>query len=509
MWYKYLGQIKMKITFVHLGREQLGIEYLSSVLKKAGHDTFLAHDPGIFTREDNVFHIPSLEKFFDRKKSVLAAIEKSNPDVVAFSVYSSTYKWASDIAGTVRKKIGAKTVFGGSHATLMPEVVIRDDAVDYVIVGEGEGALLDLTEALSSRKEAYDIPNIWYKKNGVVIQNPVRPPIDDLDSLPMPDKGLFENDVNYRDDYTIMTSRGCKFRCNYCCESFMQLLYGKNYFRRRGVSSVMHELIEMKRKYGFKRVMFFDSVFFTDKKWLRELLKEYKRDISVPFRCVGHVTFADDDIIQLMKDSGCYDVDFGVQTFNENIRKTVLNRFETNEQIEKAFSACDRAHLMYEVDLLMPLPSIREDDYVLPLKFLDSYRYLNRIKCFNLCYYPKLPIALKAKEMGMITDSDIKGFERGEVGDYYHDDSIKHTADKMMKDNFEKLYKIYPLIPGLLRRYIIREKLYRYFRFLPKPLIIFAQSINCILKNDLRFYTYINYYLLQLRKMCRSKTWSG
>jgi anaerobic magnesium-protoporphyrin IX monomethyl ester cyclase len=487
----------MKITFVHFGREHLGIEYLSAVLKRAGHEVFLAHDPGLFSLEDNVFHIPPLEKFFNRKKSVLAAIEKSNPDIVAFSVYSGTYQWAIDVAGAVKKKIGAKTVFGGAHATLVPEVVIKNGVVDYVIEGEGEGALLDLVETLSSKKETCNIPNIWYRKNGAVIQTPVRPPIDDLDSLPMPDKELFENEINHGDDYMIMTSRGCKFSCNYCCESFMHSLYVRKYFRRRSISSVMHELTEMKRKYHFKRVMFFDSVFFTDKKWLKAFLEDYKRNISVPFRCEGHVSFADDNMIQLMKDAGCYGIDFGIQTFNEDVRKKFLNRFETNGEIRKAFNACDKARLRYDVDLILALPLMKEEDYVLSLQFIDSPRYLNRIKCFNFCYYPKLLITQKAKELGIINDGDIKCLEEGESGDFFHVDSIKHPADKRMKDNFEKLYKIYPLLPRSLRRYVIRNKLYRYFRFLPKPLVILTQLIIGIFKNDLRFYTYIKYYFIQ------------
>ncbi|MDP7422986.1 MAG: hypothetical protein QGH40_13980, partial [bacterium] len=81
----------MKICFVHLGREHLGIEYLSSILKEAGHEVALAYDPGLFGTEDNVFYIPFLEKIFSRKEDVLALIERSAPDLVAFTVYTGTY----------------------------------------------------------------------------------------------------------------------------------------------------------------------------------------------------------------------------------------------------------------------------------------------------------------------------------------------------------------------------------------------------------------------------------
>jgi radical SAM superfamily enzyme YgiQ (UPF0313 family) len=490
----------MKITFVHLGRENLGIEYLSASLKRAGHKVFLAHDPGLFSREDNILYVPFLEKFFSRKKAVLNEVEKSNPDIVAFSVYTSTYPWALDVAGEVKKKIGAKIVFGGIHATLVPETVIQNDVVDYVVEGEGEGALLDLVEALSSKKESLNIPNVWTRKNGTVVHTPIRPLIADLDSLPLPDKALFEDGINHSDDYMIMTSRGCRFGCHYCCESYLRALYGKGYFRRRSVSSVIQELTEMKQKYNFKRVMFFDSVFFNDRKWLEALLKEYQRKISVPFRCQGHVAYADAEIIEMMKEAGCYGIDFGVQTFNEEIRKKILNRFETNEEIKKAFKNCDQAGLRYNVDLIFSLPLMKEDDYLFALEFVEGCRYLNRIKCFNLCYYPKLKITQKAKELGLISESDMAAFEKGAGGDFFHTDGIGDPAEKRMKDSFRKLYKVYPLLPGFFRRWMLGDKRYLCFHWLPKPMVVLAQLIIGILHRDLRFYTYLSYYWGQLMK---------
>ncbi len=252
----------MKITFVHIGREHLGIEYLSSILKIAGHEVSLAYDPGLFGPEDNVFYIPFLEKKFDQKKSVLSVIENASPDLVAFTVYSSTYNWACDIAREIKQKMNVKTVFGGIHATLVPETVIQNEYIDFVVVGEGFHALPELAEAISLNSGVSGIDNLWFKKNNTIIRNRPRPPVSDLDALPFPDKSLFEKNVNYEDDYMIITSLGCAFSCSYCCESFLNRLYRHKFFRRRSVESVMEELITMKRRYNFKEVMFNDALFF-------------------------------------------------------------------------------------------------------------------------------------------------------------------------------------------------------------------------------------------------------
>ena len=96
----------MKIAFAHLGRESLGIEYLSAVLKRAGHETRLALDPGLFGENDNVFYVPALERLLDQRRRVVEEIVSWSPDVVAFSAYTSTFQWCLDVAQAVRGRCG-------------------------------------------------------------------------------------------------------------------------------------------------------------------------------------------------------------------------------------------------------------------------------------------------------------------------------------------------------------------------------------------------------------------
>ncbi|MFH1996613.1 MAG: cobalamin-dependent protein, partial [Candidatus Omnitrophota bacterium] len=175
----------MKITFVHIGREHLGIEYLSSMLKARGHTTALAYDPGIFGPEDNVLHIPFLEKLFNQRNRVLTAILESKPDLVAFSVYTGNYPWACGIARAIKSSMNIQTVFGGIHATLVPDEVIANDFVDFLVVGEGEQPLVELVDALEKRRTEFTIPNLWYKSSGSVIKNPLGPLMEKLDPLPL------------------------------------------------------------------------------------------------------------------------------------------------------------------------------------------------------------------------------------------------------------------------------------------------------------------------------------
>jgi len=178
----------MKILFIHLGREQIGIEYLSAVLKKEGHQTDLLHDPGLFSSEDHIFCSPFLEGIF-KKKDIIEQVLLKKPDVVAFSVYTSTYQWCCHWAAEIKKVFSVPIIFGGIHPTLMPEQSIANSFVDFVIQGEGEDSFLSLLAALKGHAKLAEVKNLCFKKGEEKIINPFEHSLRALDDLPHPDKG--------------------------------------------------------------------------------------------------------------------------------------------------------------------------------------------------------------------------------------------------------------------------------------------------------------------------------
>lgn len=499
----------MRIAFPHLGREHLGIEYLSAVLKQAGHETMLALDPGLFGPEDNVFCSPSLEKLADQRERIIHDVLAFDPDLVAFSVYTSTYRWACELARVIKAKSGAPTVFGGIHATLVPEVVIQNEFVDFVVVGEGEYPLLELVESLGRGQLDPDIRNLWLKQNGHVKQNELRPPIDPLDSLPYPDKELFEKDINYRDDYLILTNRGCVYNCSYCCESFLGQLYGrKRYFRRRAVDSVIQELKHMKKRYRFREVMFNDPILFTDRDWLRELMTKFRAEIGVPFRCFGQVMFLDEEVGEMLKQGGCYAVEFGIQTLNESIKRQILNRKESNEHCEQAFQVCEKLRLRYDVDHIFGLPDESEEDHRFAAEFYSRWSYLNRIKCHNLTYFPKLEIISAARDRGMVDEEELRNVENGVISDFFHHDAIADPQLKRSKQAFQILFKMLPVLPRRVVSFMLRRGIHYWLRYLPSPFVILSQCLVAIKGRDYRYLLYVKYYWLRLRRIFRrGRSW--
>ncbi len=491
----------MRVTFVHLGRENLGIEYLSAVLKREGHLVSLAYDPGLFGINDNVLYIPFLERLLERRAVVMNQIEGSDPGVVAFSAFTGTYVWSLGIAREVKDRLGVPVVFGGIHPTLVPGEVICRDQVDYVIVGEGEDAFLELLDHMESRRAPRGVRNVWYKDGAGVVQQPVRPPISHLDRLPLPDKSLFEREVNLADDYMILSSRGCPFRCTYCCESYWNRLYAGKYFRRRGVESVIQELTAMKGRYGFREVMFNDPIFFTDRGWLRELMARYREEIGVPFRCFGKAGFLDEEVASLLRWGGCYAIEFGLQSLNPEIRKGVLGRWEGNEQYEKAFEILDRVGIRYDIDHMFGLPGESLEDHAEAARFYSSLGRLNRIKCHQLTYFPGLEIVEKAKEAGVLRGEDVAAIQRGEmVSDFFHVDSIRDPGLRQAARAFQVLFKVLPVLPRAWVDGLLRGQRWRSLLRLPLPLVVLGQVAVAVKGLDYRFLLYLRYYLLRLRR---------
>lgn len=491
----------MKVAFAHLGRENLGIEYLSAVLKQDGHAVTLHYDPGLFGINDNVFYVPRLEKRYARDRLIVPAIIAEKPDLLCFSVYTGTYQWCLDIARRVRAHLACPIVFGGIHPTLAPDEVLKNEVVDYCVVGEGEEALCELVGMLAAGEDPRGMNNLCWREGDAVRCAPLRPPLADLDALPPPDKSLFEHWVNMADDYLVMTVRGCPFSCAYCCESAINKMYDHRFLRRRSVDAVIDELEIMARRYHYREVMFNDSILFGQKQWLFDLLAQYRRRIGKPFRCFGQVKFLDADIAQALVEAGCYAVEFGLQTLNESIRKNILNRSETNEEAERAFRICDRYKIRYDIDHIFGLPEESVADFEFAARFYRSLKYLNRVKCHNLTYFPATPIIDTARERGLLSEANIREINEGRTGDFFHEYTFFDDEKRRQADSFRKLYKFLPLLPRRVVDWLTVNRRWRHVRKIPSPLIILGQILGAFRGRDYRFWLYIKYYLLRLRRL--------
>jgi len=486
----------MNVVLVYRGRyhvrEALDLETLAAVLRAGGHCVELVYDPDTFGVTDNVFQFRALAGLLANDKRTLARIVQAQPDAVVFSVLSSTYAWCCEMAAAVKREISAPIVFLGLHPSLAPERVMRDSSVDYTIAGEAEGVILPLLAEIASGGDVSGVGNLWWRKGGEVVFTQ-QAELVDLDALPLPDKDLFAPLASHRYSYCAMVSRGCPYDCTFCEETCSKKLYRGRYFRRKSVDTVMRELVAGKDRYRYREVIFKDSYLSGSKSWLRELTGRYGDQIGVPFKCFCTISGFDEETARLLKDAGCYSIEFGLQTWNDRIRRDVLNRRETGDDAFRAFEFCDRVKLRYDVDHMFNLPTETREDHVRGAECYGRLPYLGRIKVHFLVYLPTADIVDHAIAAGDLPADARERLADGEESDFY-DQASGGDGERKLVAGYAALYKILPILPAWVVKWFSRGDRVRLLRWIPSPGMALLQGVNAVRCGDLRFLAYLRFY---------------
>ncbi|MDD4938349.1 MAG: cobalamin-dependent protein [Candidatus Shapirobacteria bacterium] len=472
----------MKIVFVAVGVESLAIEFLSSFLKSKNHQVEVVFDPTSFATE--AIHIPKLAKILDIKNELVQQIIDLKPDFIGFSVFTLNYQRTLKIAQLLKKKLPhTPIIFGGIHPTSVPEIVIKEKCIDMVCVGEGEQAL---NELLNNPKKT-NIKNIWFKTSHKIIKNPIRPLIKNLDSLPFPDKDAFYKIYpGFFQDYYTISSRGCPFSCTYCGNNVINDIYqglGPR-IRRRSPKNIVDELALAKKKYHPKRITFVDDVFVQDLNWLKEFSHLYKKRVGLPYAMLTHPRFLNPQITKLLVKSGCYFLLFGIQSASEDIRKNILKRFETNDQIAQAAQNCRNAGLKFSIDHIFNIPTEGLNEYKQAIKFYYSL-HPSIINAYWLQYFPKTEIVNIALKHKFLKKSDVFKIEHG-----YTNTSLvvgiggKDSFDPNLTfSNIQFYFMIMPILPNWLNEKIIKKEWYLSPFKAPLILNIFTKFIIILIRN--------------------------
>ena len=443
----------MKIAFVFMGAESLGIEYLSAVARAAGHETLLFFDPAVFSGK-LMLDSPLLARLADRRDAMARAIVRRRPDVVAFSCFTGNYQWALDVARRVRDRAPhIPLVFGGVHATAVPHRVMEQDCVDALLVGEGEAVFLNLLQCFLEQGEPP--PGVWLKRNGELISSPPQPPIADPDTLPHPDKMLFYNQAPALErHYMIMTARGCPFSCTYCYKSLEAASGVAGAVRQRSVDHVIDELKPFKQRGIMKMVVFRDDVFGTRKRWLEEFCEKYPREIGLPYFCYTHPGAVDAERAAMLRNSGCTFTTMGVQSADETVRRELLNRKYTNEQVRESVRALKDQGIRVSLDHIVGVPG---DNAEKLLEAAELYAELkpDRLLTFWLECFPGTRILEIVRERGLLTDDDVARIENGDSGYRYSGGTM--GADDPETAAAVNFLNLIPLLPESVIRRVLQN----------------------------------------------------
>lgn len=332
--------------------QPLGLLYIAAVLELNHEvsvvDAIIEGWNTISEKDDTI----SLGISFEEIKNRLEVI---NPDVVGISAqFSINEKNALQVAATV-KTVNPKiiTILGGPHVTVQPQETLSNKHVDFVVVGEGEITIQELMAVLSLEKDTslHDIRGIGFKQNGASVITAPRPLIEDLDQLPFPARHLVPMDkyfaamrekrgaremYTYHDWWTsIITSRGCTYKCNFCS---INLSMGR-IFRKRSPHNVINEINQVIDEYGIRHINFEDDNLTLDRQRAEnifDLMIENKFQLTWSTPNGVRVENIDEHMVGKMKASGCRRVFVAPES---GVQRVVTEIIGKNLDLKKVESA--------------------------------------------------------------------------------------------------------------------------------------------------------------------------
>lgn len=382
-------------------------------------------------------------------------IKRRKPDVVGVTTTTFTLI-DSVIVAKIIKNVDKdiKIIFGGPHAHIYPEETINIPEVDFLVLGEGEITFTELLQKIDNYEELKEVKGIVFKHGGKIVNTGFKGFIGDLDSLPFPARHLtpykkYYSLIAQRNPITTMlTSRGCPYRCLFCYRPHM----GKK-FRARSPGNVVEEMEEC-RNMGIHEILIYDDTFNIDRKRVLDictLIKE--RGLDIYFDIRARIDRINKEMLIALKKAGCVRIHYGVESANQRILN-ILRKDITIEQVEKIIKMTRDVGIETLAYFMIGNPTETREE------ILNTIKFAKKLKP-DYCHFsvttpfPATPLY----ELGL---------EKGIFNDYWKDFAMNPTEDfipELWEENFNRDELI-----GLLE--------YGYKSFYIRPSYVFKEILK-------------------------------
>lgn len=395
----------------------LGLRYVSSSLKRAGHQTTILFMSSERDTAKADFSQPLLDGFVDRARSA---------DVIGMGVMTNSFDRACALTEAIRLAgTKAPIVWGGTHPTVAP----RESAqvADFVCIGEGEKAMLGFVEAMQAGRDPAQTPNFAYLRDGELVRNPLHPLTDDLDTYSFPDYDLEDHWVAGKDKlvparpkllrgvlrrYRMSSTRGCPYSCSFCNNETQMRIYRNasqpgRWVRRRSTESIIAEIESIRRRFPkIEAVNLIDDLFLIrSEEEVEEFVEAYEKRVDLPLELDAFPNTITERKIALLSRLPIALISMGIQSGSQDTLRNLYNRPTKIDTIAQAIQILSRYGLRAEYHYLVANPFESEQSMEETLRFVaDHHRGPAKIRIFPLQFYPGSVMYERARREGVISE---------------------------------------------------------------------------------------------------------
>ncbi|MBE3143869.1 MAG: radical SAM protein [Planctomycetes bacterium] len=371
----------------------IGIAYLGAVAYDRGYEVLLI-DGGLTGLKD-----------------IGRQVKKFAPDFVGVTCWTINRGIVWELCAILQKIVPAAFLaVGGPHASFYPEHIFVKTHATAVVIGEGEETMCELLDTIKNGGDLAQVRGIAYrKKDGTVERTEPRPQVKQLDSIPFPYYAGFR-DFSFqryaglagltRPTAAVITSRGCVFDCTYCGSVNF---WGKKW-RYRSAENVLDELQHLVKGMGARSIYIFDDNFPVNKQRTMNICRGIiDRKLNIQWACCSHVKMMNEELLDVMKESGCVSIDFGVESGSDIILKNI-NKKQNRGDIERTFTLVHKAGIKPRAYLMVGNKGETIDTIDATIEMAKIIKPHSSIGATILWLLPGTRVFSEARENGFIDD---------------------------------------------------------------------------------------------------------
>lgn len=420
----------------------LGLLYLASSLKQAGHEPVIIDS--IVEAVTNIYQISG--GIAGRGLSFNDIISRIPDDAGLIGIsnlFSCVFPLVRELTMEIKKVYPAiPVVVGGAHPSAAPIETVSEPSIDFVVIGEGDKTIIELVDNIKEYNAIKEIDGLAYKdEKGIPSLNPKTKFIENLDSIPFPARELIPLEKYYKtgeahgstqDRWTpIVSSRGCPYQCTFCASP--------RRYRARTAEDVLDEIEECIKKYNITEFHFEDDNFTLSKKRTIEICTGIlKRKLKIRWQTPNGIraSVTDEEMLDVMKEAGCHHITVAPESGSDRVLNEIIRKQQDMSKVTAVVRYASKIGMKTAAYFLIGLPGETIDDVEMSIDYACELAKvgLDEVAVGNFVPLPGSELYEKLVKEGRFNNADWKSLMS--MGDFF---KAKSWSEHIPSERLDKL----------------------------------------------------------------------